>query len=340
MSWFSFPCFTYFLYFQTAKYIKYQQLKIAKVEDRKKGKKGKKRSKSHEHSQSQKSFSGFAQFTTAIAMMRSKPQSRSAYAAYTDAKSKSIKKSVTFNPDAPTESKSLDDMKENYHSNRNLHDQSRRDSIWDGVLDVNNIIMVPETPKWRPRFSFQQNQLLQEGLLDSILAQLSPKGYHKSIQGTNTDQLGLADEVQVTSVDAMCLFLPFLCVVSSKLSSTASRDELQLAILQRTMKEVDVKQHFEFFLNSYKDAPELRKQFNKANSALIMKKQTSVSSNNNNPNSVTNSPQSDMTPISPYFGSAGTISNDTSTMDDLLIFFFFFCCLSIKICIFPYFCFC
>ena len=247
-------------------------------------------------------------------MMRSKPQARGAYAAYSDPNKKGgksnkkggKKKGVTFNPD---EGKSSDDIKENYHANREFRGQSRRDSIWDGVLDVNNIIMVPETPKWRPRFSFQQNQLLQEGLLDSILAQLSPKGYHVKPSGAN--QMGLADEVEVTSVDAMCLFLPFLCVVSSKLSSSTSRDELQLSILQRVLKEGDVKQHFEFFLNSYKDAPELRKQFNKANNTL-MKKQTSASS----ATSASASPTSDMMQITPHFGSS--ITGDTSTMDDLL----------------------
>ena len=241
-------------------------------------------------------------------MMRSKPQSRGAYAAYSDPKSSSKnikKKGVSFGPDTNgTESKSSEEMKESYQANRNRGD-SRRDSIWDGVLDVNNIIMVPETPKWRPRFSFQQNQLLQEGLLDSILYTISPKGYHKSSK--NNDQIGLVDEVQVTSVDAMCLFLPFLCVVSSKLSSNTLSEELKMAILQRVMKEDDVKQHFQFFLNSYKDAPELKKSFNKANNSLM--KQISSAATNTNPSTP------NINNMSPTFASS-TLS-DGALMDDL-----------------------
>ena len=70
-------------------------------------------------------------------------------------------------------------------------------------------------------------------------------------------------------MDAMCSFFPLICVVSSKLDSPKSRNELQVAILERVMKQVDVKQNFQFFLNAYKnDASELKKQFNKLQNNL------------------------------------------------------------------------
>eukprot|EP01083_Nonionella_stella_P285701 972601_1 len=208
-------------------------------------KKKKKKKQPQQHSTSQSSFSGLAQFTTAIAMMKS--STKTAYDTYSNAKHKRQHKVHGF------EHISHEEKKNSYQANRR-----HRDSIWSGVLDVNNIIMVPETPKWRPRFSFQQNQLLQEGVLDAILHTISP---FKRYQKDDTNKLTLSDEVQVTSVDALCLFLPFVCVVSAKLSSTQSRKELQSIVLQRVMKEVDVKQRFEFFLNSYKNASDLKKEF-------------------------------------------------------------------------------
>eukprot|EP01084_Bolivina_argentea_P074498 135137_1 len=240
-------------------------LAYAKVSDKKKNK----RDSKHGHNKSSQSFSGMAHATTHIAVIQNTPNTRTAYGTYgTKRKSKTGKK-VGFGADV-SEQKSHDDMKTSYKKNR---DGNRRDSIWDGVLDINNIIMVPETPKWRPRFSFQQNQLLQEGLLDSILSTISPKDYDK---GKTERQLTLSDECEVTSVDAMCLYLPLMCVISSKFDVKKNRDQLQIAILQRVMKEDDVKQTFQFFLNSYKNASDIKKQFNKTNHALMKQKSTNT----------------------------------------------------------------
>ena len=67
------------------------------------------------------------------------------------------------------------------------------------ILDVNNIIEVPETPKWRPRFSFQQNQLLQDGLLDAILTTIASTGlvkkpFLKNIRTSSFDHGNLTQE--------------------------------------------------------------------------------------------------------------------------------------------------
>ena len=167
-------------------------------------------------------------------------------------------------------------MKMEYRSQRK---QSKNGSIWDGVLDINNIIKTTSSiPRWRPRFSFQQNQLLQEGLLNSVLATISPKSYQ---YGAN--QSGLHDELQLTTIDAMCLFLPFICVISSKLSGQISRKQLQSAILQRVQKEADVKQHFEFFLNAYKKETDLKKSFSKMNALLLQQNKNSNESTDSLP---------------------------------------------------------
>ena len=167
-------------------------------------------------------------------------------------------------------------MKMEYRSQRK---QSKNGSIWDGVLDINNIIKTTSSiPRWRPRFSFQQNQLLQEGLLNSVLATISPKSYQ---YGAN--QSGLHDELQLTTIDAMCLFLPFICVISSKLSGKISRKQLQSAILQRVQKEDDVKQHFEFFLNAYKKETDLKKSFSKMNALLLQQNKNSNESTDSLP---------------------------------------------------------
>eukprot|EP01083_Nonionella_stella_P300451 1025801_1 len=230
---------------------------FAKVDDKHSKKHQKRMNKYHEHSQS------VQQLSHPLSVLHSGPissnRNRTKFAAYPRAgKQNSVptpkKRGVSFASDIEQKT-SQNDLKLSPTENKPHRAKTRRGSIWEGVLDVNNVIMVPEAPKWRPRFSFQPNQLLQEGLLNSILATIVPEA-----QPTGSNPLGLHNEVELTSVSALCLYLPLLLVVSSTLPTQKLKNELQRAILERSMAEVDAKQQIEFFLHSYKDAHKLIKE--------------------------------------------------------------------------------
>eukprot|EP01083_Nonionella_stella_P059726 156314_1 len=180
------------------------------------------------------SFQGFAQLSSAIAAMRTRRG---------------------FGIPIPEDEDSKD-----------LEVEPRRQSIWDGVLDANNVIMAPETPKWHGHSSFYQLQVAEDGLLDRIVSTLSPGNVDNSLTAH------LIGEVSTCSGEILTLFVPFLCVLSTKLKMDKYRNELQTAILKRVLVDVDINQQFQFFLNSYRDSPALLKSLKKINVELMNSK--------------------------------------------------------------------
>ena len=191
------------------------------------------------------------------------------------------KKGVTFDPDVPSDDDVKSDNESNgkYVRNRGL---SRRQSIWDGVLDIDNVIMMPENTRiWRPRLSIHQNAIVQESLLDSITKLITPNSFKKNNKIIRDEQLW--DEIMHTSTDAMILYLPFLCVITTKLKQNQTyQNKLKNSIIKRCQKDEDIKQSFQFFMNSYKNCSEITKIF--SNDLKLLANQTNNNNNSNNDN--------------------------------------------------------
>eukprot|EP01084_Bolivina_argentea_P244633 409776_1 len=205
------------------------------------------KNKKHKNRNENASFQDFAEFATAIAMMKSKQ---------------------TFNNNYNM--KELSDIKTEYDNQYGPSPMSpkslRRESIWNGVLDINNITISPAVPKWRSRSSIQEMQLSEDGLLDCIISTLSINNNNNNNPQNN---FMLIKEVTHCSEAALSVFLPFICVFSSKIKNINVKKELQTVILQRVVADDDIQQTFQFFLNSYKDAPLLLKSFKKNNISLM-----------------------------------------------------------------------
>ena len=119
--------------------------------------------------------------------------------------------------------------------------------------------------------TFEEINMMNATLLDSIVDLLSygdKKGY-RTKQETPDIFKHIKDRA---SIESCCVYLPLVMIISLRLSNKKWREILQISILKRATNSPDIKQSFEFFVNSYRHVPDIGKMLQNTNMAKMFAK--------------------------------------------------------------------